>query len=389
MRSWNLLIQVFALANLVIGTGGFMLTGFLEPLASSLQVSVAAAGQAITVYALACALIAPLLILATGRWSRKNAILLGLALFTLGGALSALASSLPVLLAGRALMGAGSMFSALAAAVVVALSPPSQRGRALSLVMLGVGLSYAIGVPLGAWMGWVYGWQVPVWAVTAACAVMGLFLLAALPAQLPAPGVSFTGLAAAARQAPVLRIGARTLLNFIAIFCVFSYVGPVLQALNSLSAAELSLLLVSFGLAGVLGTVIGGRAADRFGPLPTLRVQLLVLAAMMALVPLTKGSVALCALVFAAWGIAGFGAMVPQQLLLATHAPHHTPLLLSLNGSMLYIGTALGAVIGGALSGSLGFDRLAWAGLPFALASLATLWFESDPSAHAVGAAAT
>ena len=229
MRSWNLLIQVFALANLVIGTGGFMLTGFLEPLASSLQVSVAAAGQAITVYALACALIAPLLILATGRWSRKNAILLGLALFTLGGALSALASSLPVLLAGRALMGAGSMFSALAAAVVVALSPPSQRGRALSLVMLGVGLSYAIGVPLGAWMGWVYGWQVPVWAVTAACAVMGLFLLAALPAQLPAPGVSFTGLAAAARQAPVLRIGARTLLNFIAIFCVFSYIEGEVQ----------------------------------------------------------------------------------------------------------------------------------------------------------------
>jgi MFS transporter, DHA1 family, inner membrane transport protein len=53
--------------------------------------------------------------------------------------------------------------------------------------------------------------------------------------------------------------------------------------------------------------------------------------------------------------------------------------LLSLNGSMLYLGTALGAVVSGAMVGTLGFDKLSWVGLPFALVALGTLWFDAHP----------
>jgi DHA1 family inner membrane transport protein len=58
--------------------------------------------------------------------------------------------------------------------------------------------------------------------------------------------------------------------------------------------------------------------------------------------------------------------MAPQQARLAQMAPAQAPLLLSLNTSMLYLGTALGAVVGGLAATPLGFDRLAWAGVPFA-----------------------
>ncbi len=44
--------------------------------------------------------------------------------------------------------------------------------------------------------------------------------------------------------------------------------------------------------------------------------------------------------------------------------------------SMLYTGTALGAIISGAFIGTLGFDKLSWLGLPFALVALSTLWFD-------------
>ena len=37
-------LYLFALTNLVVGTGAFVLTGILQPVASSLGVSVAAAG---------------------------------------------------------------------------------------------------------------------------------------------------------------------------------------------------------------------------------------------------------------------------------------------------------------------------------------------------------
>jgi MFS transporter, DHA1 family, inner membrane transport protein len=376
------ILYLFALTNLVIGTGAFVLTGILQPLASSLGVSVAAAGQAMTAYALAAALLAPLFLLATGRWPRKRAILLALALFAAGCVLCASASSLSVLLLGRVLMGVGSVFTALAAGVTVAVVEPVRRGRALALTFLGMSLSYAIGVPLGAWLGFSYGWQTPVWAVAGACVATAALLIAVLPQHIDAPGAGFAGLGAAARQRPILRVWLRTLLYFIAIFSVFAYAGPVLLALNPLTPAQLSFTLVMFGFSGVAGTIIGGLVVDRFGPVRTIRVQLALLAFMMVLVPLTRGHQALTVLVFVIWGMAGFGLTAPQQVLLVARSPQQAPMLISLNASMLYVGTALGAMLGGALAGWSGFDKLAWIGLPFALLALATLWFDTQMHLH-------
>jgi MFS transporter, DHA1 family, inner membrane transport protein len=370
-------LYLFALTNLVIGTGAFVLSAILQPLAASLDVSVAAAGQTMTVYALASAILAPLFLVATGHWSRKRAILLALALFATGSALSAAAGSLTVLLLGRALMGIGAVFSALASGLAVAMVTPERRGRALSLSFLGMSLSYAVGVPLGAWLGFTYGWQTPVWAVTGACLAVTVALMALLPRHIEAPGAAFAGLASAARHGPVLRVWLRTLLYFIAIASVFTYIGPVLLALNPLTPEELSFTLVIFGVSGVAGTIIGGFAVDRFGALRTIAIQLAVLAGMMALVPLTRDRAALTVLVFAIWGTAGFGLTAPQQVLLAGHAPAQAPLLMSLNASMLYVGTAVGAAVSGAFIATLGFDRLAWVGLPFVLLALATLWFDA------------
>ncbi|HSV55165.1 MAG TPA: MFS transporter [Burkholderiaceae bacterium] len=367
---------LFALTNLVIGTGAFVLSGILQPVSASLNVSVAAAGQAMTAYALASAFLAPLMVVATGRWPRKRAILVALALFGAGCALSAMATTLPVLLAGRVLMGTGSMFSALASGVVVALVEPAKRGRALSLSFLGISLSYAVGLPLGTWLGFGYGWQAPVWLVTGCCVLMLALLVATLPANIDAPGGNFAGLRETARQWPILRVWLRTLLFFIAIFSVFAYIGPVLQALNPLTSLQLSITLALFGVSGMAGTLTGGWAADRFGPIRSLRVQLTVLASMMALVPFTAGSYTLCVLVFMVWGIAGFGMTAPQQIILASRAPQQASLLLSLNASMLYVGTAMGAVISGAFIDTLGFAWLSWVGLPFALLALATLAFD-------------
>jgi len=87
-------------------------------------------------------------------------------------------------------------------------------------------------------------------------------------------------------------------------------------------------------------------------------------------------------LVFVIWGMAGFGLTAPQQVLLVARSPQQAPLLISLNGSMLYVGTALGAAISGALAGTFGFDKLSWIGLPFALLALATLWFDTQMHLH-------
>jgi DHA1 family inner membrane transport protein len=380
MNTMPPILYFFALCNLVIGSGAFVLGGILQPMSVSLGISVAAAGQAMTAYAVATAVLAPLLIILTARWPRKRAVQLALALFTAGCLMCALAPNLPLLLLGRVLMGAGAMFTAAASALAVSMVVPALRGRALSITFLGMSISYAVGLPIGAWLGFEFGWRVPVWLSAAASLAALVAASWLIPASMASAGTSFAGFQAAARQGAVLRVWGRTLLYFIAIFSVFAYVGPVLQALNPMNSAQLSATLAVFGLAGVGGTLMGGWATDRFGALRTLRVQLAVLVAMMCLLPLTRGNVPATMAVLVAWGIAGFGLMAPQQSRLASLSPAQAPLLLSLNGSMLYVGTALGAVISGALLDQVGFAQLGWVGVPFGLLAMLTLVFDRMPA---------
>ncbi|MBT9487565.1 MAG: MFS transporter [Rubrivivax sp.] len=364
------LLYLLALGNLVVGSSAFVTSGLVLLIAEGLNTSVTAAGLAMTAYALSTALFAPMLVVATGRWQHKRALLVGLALFTLGNALCALSTSIGQLYGGRVLMGLGSMFTPLAAGVALALVTPERRGKALSTVFLGMSLSYVVGVPLGAWMGLQHGWQSALWLMTAASALMLLLAAWRLPAQVQAPGASFAGLGAVLKRADVLTVLVTTLLYFAAIFTVFSYIQPVLAALAPAHTGWLSATLGIFGLSGVAGTLIGGVAADRFGARRTMQVLLASLGMMMLLLPFTVGSYPLMLAVLVLWGGSGFGLMAPQQSRLAQLAPQQAPLLLSLNSSMLYFGTALGAAIGGPASAVVGFSQLPWVAAPLA----ATAW---------------
>jgi MFS transporter, DHA1 family, inner membrane transport protein len=340
-------------------------------------VSVAAAGQSMTVYALTTALLGPVALLFAGRWPPRRAMVLTMATFAAGNLVCAFAPNLPVLLGGRSLMGLGACFTPIGAGLVVALVAPERRGRALALVFLGMSLSYVIGMPLGAWLGLEFGWRIPVLGVAGAATLCCIGLHRLVPRDVSASGATLSGALQHLRRPAVWWTLTLTLFFFIAIFNVFAYIGPVLHALNDMSNAQLSFALMSFGLAGVAGTVLGGWSNDRFGAQATLTLQLSILALMMVFVPLTRGQPLLTLTVFVIWGVAGFGMMVPQQSRLALLAPQAAPLLMSLNSSMLYLGMALGAAVGGAASTLLGVANLAWAGVPFACAGLFTLWINT------------
>lgn len=370
------LLYLFSLVNLVIGTAAFMNAGLLVPMAQTFGVGVGAVGQATTVYSLATALLAPAFLVATARLAPRVALAVALALFALGNLVTALAPDLTVLLAARVLMGCGAAATALMAGLAVAMAPLERRAQALSVVFVGMSLSYVTGIPLATWVGLGWGWRLPVWAAVVLVLLAALALWKALPTTRAAVGgPSLAGAVALLRQRAVLSVFVLTLVYFIAIFSVFSYMGPVLQSLSPLGPGALSAVISAFGVAGVVGTLSGGRAADRWGPRRSLTVSLSGLSLCLLILPMTAGNLFAMVVVLMVWGVCGFSMMAPQQVRLAQLAGPQTPLALSLNISMLYLGIALGAAVGGAALTQLEPRHLPWVGAPFALAALAwTRW---------------
>jgi DHA1 family inner membrane transport protein len=223
--------------------------------------------------------------------------------------------------------------------------------------------------------------------MTAATAAMAVLVAWRVPARLQTPGLRFGGLFALLRLWRVNSVLLVTGLYFTAIFTVFSYIAPVLSALAPGSEAHLSWTLMAFGLSGVAGTLIGGWGTDHLGPRRTLQVMLLTLAGTMIVLPLTRDSFAATLSALMVWGCAGFGMMAPQQTRLARMAPGQAPLLMSLNTSMLYIGMALGAAVGGPAATAWGFGRLPWVAAPFALLAWGLLMAERDAGSSPLAAA--
>ena len=373
-------LALFSLGNLVIGTGAFILAGILASISADLGVGVPSVGQAMTAYALSTAMLAPLLLVLTGHWRRKQAMALALVLFAAGNLVCSLAPNLSLLLAGRVLMGAGAMFTPIVAGLAVAGTPPAERGKALSFVFLGISLSYVVGLPMGTWLASVQSWRLPIQVVAAASILVLALLMLRVPASLQSPGATFRGAGALVSQREVGLPLLLTLLYFTAIFTLFGYIGPVLQALGPMTVGQVSLMLLAVGVSGVIGTLLGGWANDRFGPERTLKVQLLIFTLAQVAVPLARGNYPAVLAVMLVWGTAGFGMMPAQQARLAAASPANAPLLLSLNTSMLYFGTALGSIVGGAASASLGFGQIAWAGVPFLVLGFVTLLLSSRKS---------
>jgi MFS transporter, DHA1 family, inner membrane transport protein len=348
-------LWALSFGNLVVGTGAFVIGGMIEPLAGSLGISLAKAGQLMTAYSVATALGGPLLMLVTARSDRRTLLLAAMASLIAANVISALAHSFEGLVWARVLMGVGGgIYAPVAAAVCVASVAPALRGKALSTTFAGVSFAYIVGVPFGAFAAYRYGWPVAFWAVALAATIAWVLLLKT-PAGISAPPSDLSSFSRVLRSPRSIAAVSVTLVYFAAIFTVFSYVGAFLRDYAGVSTQALSPLLTAFGISALGGTFAGGWSADRFGATRTLFGVCALFALVLSVMWLVPGRTIILSVAFVIWGSIGFGMMTSQQTRLVAMAPADAMVLLTVNSAMIYLGTALGAAIGGGLL-ALGSD---------------------------------
>ena len=339
---WPLMLGAFAL-----GLGAFVLAGLLPGMAQGLHTSQALVGLGVAVFTAAYAISAPLLASAAGGRSTRKALLVGLGLYTLGNVATSVAPSLGILLAARLVAGIGAGFySPLAAASAANMMPTEQRGQALGLVLAGLSMGTAFGVPVGLLVADYFGWR---WTI-------GLIVLLGLVAML--------GLASRAEGFPTMPVIAWperlraladrftlatlgvTLWVGIASLGLYTYLAEI--AAGRQMAGLTNGFIWLWGLGGMVGALLIGRVIDRYLA-PARATSFLLVFLGVGFVLVGWGSdIAVGAGCFI-WGLAGWASVAPQQHVLVTHNGKHAAASIAWNSSINYLGGAIGTTLGALL----------------------------------------
>ncbi|MBZ6076302.1 MFS transporter [Microvirga puerhi] len=343
-----------ALGAFTVGTEGFVIAGLLPEISTEADISMAQAGSLVTAFSLAYALGTPILATLLGGVDRRYLLAGTMALFAAGNLTAALASGFAALLIARIVMAvAAGLYAATAQATAIALSPPDHRARAISVVVGGTTVAVALGAPIGALLATVTGWRGTFAAIAVLSACTALAVLVKLPGNLRGSRIPLRQRAAVAARPGMLPLLATTFLCLTGGFTVFTYIAPFAVDGAGLSASLIPAVLLAFGIGSALGNIVGGQAADRFGPRPTLIFSTLavsvVLIAMSVVVKTAPANLAgpILVALTVPWGI--FAWMVPptQASRIVALDPESAPVSLSLNASVLYLGVAFGAFVGG------------------------------------------
>ena len=161
----------YALAALLIGLVG----GFSTVLGPAFVQDIGIAYNNTTWTALAQAMstaaCAPILGKLGDVIGRRKTLLLGIAVFTLGNVLSALANSLVFMLIARFIVGIGTAaMGPVILAYIATEFPQDQIAKGFSLYMLLSSASVIIGPTIGAFIVSSYGWRSMLWVCVAVCA---------------------------------------------------------------------------------------------------------------------------------------------------------------------------------------------------------------------------
>jgi DHA1 family inner membrane transport protein len=358
-------VGVLAFGTFAVGTDAFVISGLLPDIHRSLSVSVAAAGQLVTIFAIAYAVLSPTLGALTSGWPRRRVLISALFVFALGNVATALAPSYPLILASRVLAAAGaSLFTPNAGATAAFIAGEQRRGRAIAVVTAGLSSSLALGAPLGTAIGNALGWRATMWFLTAlALAVVPILTLRLGPIQLDDTG-GLRARLAPLRDPRIARVLATTLLAFIGIYLPQTYVSAVFAPAVAGHHNLIAVLLLTFGIAGTAGTLLAGRLADQYGPQRVVIAATLTLAGVFLVMTPLRGTLAAALPILALSGVAAWSVTAPQQHRIISLSPAAAaPLAVSLNAAVLYLAVSL--------SGAIGALALGWFGTAAALPLIA------------------
>ncbi|REH97949.1 chloramphenicol resistance protein [Staphylococcus felis] len=344
MRTITFMLSIF-----IVGMVELVVAGIMNLMSADLNVSEAWIGQLVTIYAFTFALTGPILVKLTSRYSPKVVLLSAIVFFVVGNLMIALSPNFVILIIGRIISSAAAALIVVKIlAVTVVLSRPEHRGKMLGIVYTGFSGSNVFGVPIGTLIGDWLGWRFTFGMIIAVGVLAGILLAVYLPKQLTThheePVTSTKQPLHHKRE--IFKLLSITFIVLTANSAAYIYINPlILSGDHTIQFVSLALLVI--GIAGMLGTSMGGYLTDRLSPKKWLLISVsCFIAIMLILNQLWSTSIWLLLFLFI-WHIIQWSTNPAIQSGLIDQAQGDHSHVMSWNMSALNAGIGFGALLGG------------------------------------------
>lgn len=358
-RGW-LSVTSVALGSFVLVLSEFLPIGLLPAIADDLDVGIGTAGLMVVATGLVGAVAAPVVTVLTSRLDRRVVLVSLTVLLVVADGLAAIAPSFWVLLIARMLLGVGiGGFWAIGAGIAGRLVRPELTIRATSLITAGVSVATVVSLPLGALVSSLASWRLG-FVIGGALGLVALVLQLAMLPRIPAQQrVRFATLGSLLRV-PRARVGLiAAAFVFAAQFAAYTYIAPYLQQLVGVGPDTVTIALLVFGVAGIVGNFAAGFTLDR-SVLATIGASKFVLAAAVVLLPLLAHSVVGVFVLLVVWGLVWGALPLGMQTWMSTASPAGSETGLALFVTTIQLAIAAGSVLGGAAVSSFGLAADFW-----------------------------
>lgn len=246
-----------AVSAFIFNTSEFMPVGLLTDIGSTFSTTEGETGLIVSVYAWVVMILSLPLMIAASRVPFRPLVLGVLAVFCIGQAASATAASYGLLMAARLIVACShSIFWAIAAPVAVRVVDERHGPAALSAVEAGTALANTLGLPLGRAIGLALGWRMTFAVVGFISFAVLVYLLVVFPKLAPEKPFGVKELPTILHNKALVGIFVLTALFAMGFYTGYSYIEPFLLQIGGLSSGEVTIVLVAFGLSGIVGSFL-------------------------------------------------------------------------------------------------------------------------------------
>jgi predicted MFS family arabinose efflux permease len=354
-RFWK---QVGWVTIFLVGTDLFVVSPFLPVIGRDLHQEAATMTWTVSVFSITYAIACPLLGRLAERVGLGRMLLVGTSTLALANLLTACSVNFAMLLASRVLAGlAAASISPMLYALAADRSEPTQRASNLALINSGLVIALMMGAPLGLLMGSYSGWRQVFILLSVCFVVMLLVNRKTWPrpkgVHVPRPQVTpIEHLRNAALHMTCMVFWSAS------IYANYTLLATALEAEYHYSTYAITATLICFGLGAFIGSVRGGRIADRIGAGRMVRWCFVLMACIQAITwavyPLQWHGI--YTFLLFALALSSYGFFPALQACVAQKFTARRPTVLGLLSSSLYVGMTLGAALGGLMYAESGMQ---------------------------------